>query len=147
MNLLLRNPDLPTGKLLHTFECEFHYNLVIWPGNLLFDEKGWGIDISDQRWEIYHRAHNKRDAEWSMVFEPHKLRCRICHSDELIISFETGILYDPLCGFFAEALACMGMFYPARSQVTKLLHDFTMDKSRKKELAKQFGPSSTPRFE
>lgn len=105
LDVVISASKAPYGKLWHTFSCAFNYNLVVGSGHRLFDERGWAIDITERRWDIYERAHGSMG--WGEVFEPYKLSCRICHSEELIVLLDQGILYDPKCGFFAEALACM----------------------------------------
>jgi hypothetical protein len=124
LDLCLSDPKLPTGKLLHTFECAFHQDYVIGVGNLLFDEEGVEIDIREQRWDIYSRTHRTLDSRWRDGFDPYKLSCRICGSGEIVVSPDKKVLDDPGYGFFAEALACMecSLFLDRRYKVLSRLH-------------------------
>jgi hypothetical protein len=83
---------LPRERLLHTFRCEYQKDLIIGTANLLFDEDGVMLDLSDYRYNVNRKLYaefDRRSQErGSLVGEGLFLFCKICGEIGIIVGIE-----------------------------------------------------------
>jgi hypothetical protein len=113
--MIEKDNALPKNRLLHTYQCEYQKSLIMGSGHLLFDERGYRLDLGDHRHEInakLHRDLDQRPEKWgSLVGEGVLLGCKICGEVGIIVGIDSEIylidgkeaidpcsLYCPSCG-------------------------------------------------
>lgn len=87
-----KDDTLPKHRLLHTFACEYQKNLIIGAANMLFDEEGVRIDLSDYRYNVNTKLYTELDRRWedrgSLVGEGLSLFCKICGEIGIIVGIQ-----------------------------------------------------------
>jgi hypothetical protein len=134
INLAKTDTGLPRAEIMHPFQCQFHLNLIVGTGHLLFDPKGWQRDLDDWKGELY-TAHRERADEkgWETIGEGAHMPCVICGEDGCIVAISDAFYHGGVETYCAVALDCPSC-------------DLYIDKSYKELARLHYGPITKERL-
>ena len=104
-NLTKENKALPVKNIFHPFSIRKNLDHILGSANLLIDEKGYQIDLSEERFEINQKIYDKFDSKWSLLGK-NVIDCVICGDSEIIVSVYHPEEISDKEIVYAEALYC-----------------------------------------